>query len=189
MDASKKRIERVTSRIGDLPVAIPSGVEVEIDGRTLRVKGKLGELKMTLMDGVEIKVDGNTALVLNSRASKRFKANHGSMRAFLNNMIIGVSQGYTRTLLVEGVGYRAASKGSDVEIHVGYSNPVLFKVPEDIEVTVEHNTRVLVKGIDKCRVGQIAAEIHKIRPPEPYKGKGIRYEEERVRKKAGKSGA
>ena len=189
METSNKKIERVTSRIGDLPVTIPSGVEVKVDGSELKVKGKLGELSMPVMEGIEVKIDGSQATVLNAKKIKRFKANHGSMRAFLNNMIIGVSQGYTKTLLIEGVGYRAATKGSDVEINVGYSNPVLFKVPDDIKIEVEQNTKVMVKGIDKCRVGQIAAEIRKIRPPEPYKGKGIRYEDERVRKKVGKSGA
>lgn len=189
METTKKKIDRVTSRIGDLPVQLPAGVEVRIEGGMLIVKGKMGELRQPILDGIEIKTDGPLIRVLNAKALKKYKANHGSMRAFINNMVIGVSAGYTKTLQIEGVGYRAAAKGKDVEINVGYSNPVLFKVPADITVEVEQNTRVHVRGIDKVRVGQIAADIRKIRPPEPYKGKGIRYEKETIRKKVGKSGS
>ena len=176
------------SRIGKLPIAVPDGVDVKIDGLTVTVTGPKGELTQTMPDGVEI-AHGDDGDVVVTRLSEArvHRARHGLVRSLVANMVTGVSDGYSRALELVGVGYRAQAKGSDLELQVGYSHPVLIEAPEGISFEVPQPTRVVVNGIDKVAVGQVAADIRKVRPPEPYKGKGIRYEDERVRRKAGKA--
>ena len=176
------------SRIGKLPVAVPDGVDVTLDGLTVTVSGPKGELTQTMPEGVEIARDDDGSVVVTRVSDARaHRARHGLVRSLIANMVTGVSEGYTRALELVGVGYRAQAKGNDLELQVGYSHPVLVEAPEGISFEVPQPTRVVVSGIDKVLVGQIAANIRKVRPPEPYKGKGIRYEDEHVRRKAGKA--
>jgi large subunit ribosomal protein L6 len=175
------------SRIGKLPVPVPDGVDVTVDGLHVTVKGPKGELSQTMPDGVGIKVEDGEVVVSRDSDARTHRARHGLVRSLVFNMVTGVSDGYSRALELVGIGYRAQPKGSDLELQVGYSHPVLIEAPEGISFEVPQPTRVVVNGIDKVLVGQIAANIRKVRPPEPYKGKGIRYEDERVRRKAGKA--
>ena len=176
------------SRIGKLPIPVPDGVEVTIDGLHVTVKGPKGELSRTLPEGVELSRDDDGAVIVTRLGDSRDeRSRHGLVRALVANMVHGVSDGYARVLELVGVGYRAAPKGSDLELQVGYSHPVLVQAPAGISFDVPQPTRVVVNGIDKELVGQIAANIRKVRPPEPYKGKGIKYEGEQVRRKAGKA--
>jgi len=176
------------SRIGKLPIPVPDGVEVTIDGLHVTVKGPKGELSRTLPEGVELSRDDDGAVIVTRLGDSRDeRSRHGLVRALVANMVHGVSDGYARVLELVGVGYRAAPKGSDLELQVGYSHPVLIQAPDGINFEVPQPTRVVVNGIDKELVGQIAANIRKVRPPEPYKGKGIKYEGEQVRRKAGKA--
>ncbi len=176
------------SRIGKLPIPVPDGVEVTIDGLHVTVKGPKGELSRTLPEGVELSRDDDGAVIVTRLGDSRDeRSRHGLVRALVANMVHGVSDGYARVLELVGVGYRAAPKGSDLELQVGYSHPVLVQAPAGISFEVPQPTRVVVNGIDKELVGQIAANIRKVRPPEPYKGKGIKYEGEQVRRKAGKA--
>jgi large subunit ribosomal protein L6 len=176
------------SRIGKLPVAVPDGVDVQIDGLTVTVTGPKGELTQTMPEGVEIARDDDGNVVVTRVSDARsHRARHGLVRSLVANMVTGVSQGYSKALELVGIGYRAQAKGRDLELQVGYSHPVLIEAPEGIDFEVPQPTRVVVNGIDKVLVGQIAANIRKVRPPEPYKGKGVRYEDERVRRKAGKA--
>ena len=176
------------SRIGKLPIAVPDGVDVQIDGLTVTVTGPKGELTQTMPDGVEIARDDEGNLVVTRLSDARsHRARHGLVRSLVANMVTGVSEGYSKALELVGIGYRAQAKGRDLELQVGYSHPVLIEAPEGIDFEVPQPTRVVVNGIDKVLVGQIAANIRKVRPPEPYKGKGVRYEDERVRRKAGKA--
>ena len=176
------------SRIGKLPVAVPDGVDVQIDGLTVTVTGPKGELTQTMPEGVEIARDDEGNLVVTRLSDARsHRARHGLVRSLVANMVTGVSEGYSKALELVGIGYRAQAKGRDLELQVGYSHPVLIEAPEGIDFEVPQPTRVVVNGIDKVLVGQIAANIRKVRPPEPYKGKGVRYEDERVRRKAGKA--
>lgn len=178
------------SRIGKLPVTIPSGVEVELNGANVKVKGPKGTLQREFTSYVVIKKEGDKVLVTPTSEEKFVRALHGTTRAVINNMVIGVSEGFQRILEIVGVGYKAEMQGKNLVINVGFSHPVFVDPPEGIEFSVaEKNRQVTVKGINKEVVGQIAAEIRKIRPPEPYKGKGIRYQGERVRRKAGKTAA
>lgn len=177
------------SRIGNKSVPVPSGVELKLEGRKLSVKGPKGSLEWEIPFGIEVKVENGSAFVSRSKDDKQTRVFHGLTRAYLNNMITGVSTGFTRTLQIEGVGYRAALKGKDLELSLGFSHPVSYPVPQGITIEMEGNTTIHIKGIDKQQVGQVAAEIRKIRPPEPYKGKGVRYASERVRRKAGKTAA
>lgn len=176
------------SRIGKMPVVIPAGVEVRVDGANVTVKGAKGELTREFHERVGIEVEDGVAKVTRIDDSREARALHGLSRALLANMVVGVSDGYTRTLEVHGVGYRAAMKGAVVELQVGFSHPVEVAAPEGITLDVPEPSRITVTGIDKEQVGQVAADIRKIRPPEPYKGKGIRYAGEHVRRKAGKAG-
>ena len=164
------------SRIGKMPVTIPAGVEVKVDGQTVTVKGPKGELTRTFNDMMDIKVEGNEV-----------KSFHGLTRTLINNMVQGVSEGYSKKLELVGVGYRAALKGKDLEIQLGFSHPVVVEAPENITFEVPSQTEIIVNGISKEQVGQVAADIRKWRKPEPYKGKGIRYEGEYVRRKLGKA--
>jgi large subunit ribosomal protein L6 len=177
------------SRIGKMPVAIPKGVTVEIQDRTVRVKGPRGELRRTLPAGIEVAVADEKINVTRPNDEPRSKALHGLTRALVANMVEGVDKGFRKTLDIQGVGYKAEPKPYGVNLVVGYSHPVEFRAPEGVKITVENNTVVKIEGADKEKVGQVAAEIRLVRPPEPYKGKGIRYQGEQVRRKAGKTGA
>ncbi|MBX7159001.1 MAG: 50S ribosomal protein L6 [Acidimicrobiia bacterium] len=177
------------SRIGKKPVGIPSGVDVSVDGTTVTVKGPKGTLTQVVPAEVEITREGDDVVVTRPNDQPRVRAMHGLARSLLANMVTGVTEGYSRELEIVGVGYRATAKGKGIEILVGYSHPVEVNPPEGIEFEVPSNTRIVVRGIDKQKVGQVAADIRKIRKPEPYKGKGIRYAGEYVRRKAGKTGA
>jgi large subunit ribosomal protein L6 len=175
------------SRIGKQPIAVPSGVDVTINGASVVVKGPRGQLQRTFSDRISVSREDGELIVARFDDERQSRALHGLSRALLNNMVVGVSAGYTRTLEIVGVGYRAAMKGNDLEIQVGYSHPVPYKAPDGISFETPSPTRIVVSGIDKEQVGQVCAEIRKIRKPEPYKGKGIRYEGEVVRRKAGKA--
>lgn len=176
------------SRIGKLPITIPQGVEIKIEGRNISVKGSKGKMKYTFSTVVEVTQQDNKLVVTRLSEEKIARALHGTTRAIIQNMVSGVSEGFSKVLQIEGVGYRAEMDGQNVVIHVGYSHPVVVKPPEGISLNVDEKTRqISVNGFDKQLVGQVAADIRKIRPPEPYKGKGIRYLGERVRRKPGKS--
>jgi large subunit ribosomal protein L6 len=176
------------SRIGRLPIDIPAGVTVEVAGQDVLVKGPKGELRLTVAKPIEAKVEENQVLVTRPDDERESRALHGLTRTLINNNIIGVTQGYTKGLEVVGTGYRVAQKGSSVEFALGFSHPVTVEAPAGITLTVEGNNKLTVSGIDKQAVGETAANIRKIRKPEPYKGKGVRYAGENVRRKAGKSG-
>jgi large subunit ribosomal protein L6 len=176
------------SRIGKMPVSVPSGVDVRIDGTKVTVKGAKGELKRDFHERVGFDLDGDVLTVTRADDTRESKSLHGLSRALLANMMVGVSEGYTKVLEIHGVGYRAALKGSAIELQVGFSHTVVVEPPEGITFDVPEPTRISVSGIDKELVGQVAADIRKVRPPEPYKGKGIRYAGEHVRRKAGKAG-
>ena len=176
------------SRIGKKPIAVPAGVEVSIDGQTVAVKGPRGSLKRTFTDRVDLSLENGTVLVARKDDARESRALHGLSRALLANMVVGVVDGFRRELSIVGVGYRAALKGSGLELQLGFSHPVQVTAPDGISFEVPEPTRVIVSGIDKEQVGQVAADIRKLRPPEPYKGKGVRYINEQVRRKAGKAG-
>ncbi len=175
------------SRIGKQPIAVPAGVEVTIDGTTVTVKGSKGELSRTLPEIMIIRQEGAEILVERPDDSREARSLHGLTRTLIANMVEGVSNGYRKKLELVGVGYRAALKGTDLEMQLGYSHPVLVKAPEGISFEVPSQTEIIVCGTSKEQVGQVAANIRKWRKPEPYKGKGIRYEGERVRRKLGKA--
>ncbi len=177
------------SRIGRMPIAIPAGVTVEIaENNKVTVKGPKGTLERVLAPEMEIKVEGAEIVVSRPNDLKRMKALHGLTRTLINNMVIGVTAGYQKVLEINGVGYRAAKQGKTLTLSLGYSHPVEMVDPEGIETTVENQTKITVKGIDKEKVGQFAAEIRSKRGPEPYKGKGIKYADEVIRRKVGKTG-
>jgi large subunit ribosomal protein L6 len=177
------------SRIGKKPIAIPANVQVSVDGSTVRVKGPKGELTRIVRPEVSLKMDDGTLLVERSSEAKQDRAFHGLTRALVANMVTGVTEGYRKTLEIIGVGYRAEKKGNALVLNVGYSHQVTYPEPKGITLSTTSPTVVVVEGIDKQQVGQVAAEIRAVRPPEPYKGKGIRYQGEQVRRKAGKTGA
>ncbi|MEB3349731.1 MAG: 50S ribosomal protein L6 [Cyanobacteriota bacterium] len=176
------------SRIGKAPIPLPDKVSVGIEGLAVTVKGPKGELSRTLPEGVEIRQDGNTLHVSPSDTSRRSRERHGLSRTLVANMVEGVSQGFTRKLEIIGVGYRAAVQGKKLVVSAGYSHQVEMEPPSGISFAVENNTTVLITGTDKEVVGNEAAKVRAIRPPEPYKGKGIKYEGERILRKAGKTG-
>lgn len=177
------------SRIGRLPVAIPAGVTVEVkEGNVLTVKGPKGTLERALPVEMEIKVEDGQVVVTRPNDLKKMKALHGLTRSLINNMVVGVSQGYTKVLEVNGVGYRANKQGNKLNLALGYSHPVEMVDPDGITTTVEGTNKIIVSGIDKEKVGQFAAEIRDKRRPEPYKGKGIKYADEVIRRKVGKTG-
>ncbi len=175
------------SRIGKQPIPVPSGVEVKIDGSTLVVKGPKGELTQTFSDVISITLDDGVINVTRPDESRTARSLHGLTRTLVANMVTGVSEGYAKNLEIVGVGYRAAMKGSDIELQLGFSHPVLVVAEPGITFEVPAPTKITVRGIDKQRVGQVAADIRKWRKPEPYKGKGVRYEGEKVRRKLGKA--
>ena len=176
------------SRIGKLPVAIPAGVEVKLEeGNVITVKGPKGTLTRKLVDDLDIKVEGSEVIVTRPSDLKRYKSLHGLTRTLIFNVVEGVTNGYTKELEINGVGYRAAKAGKKLTLTLGYSHPVEMEDPEGIETKVDGN-KITVSGIDKEKVGQFAAEIRTKRPPEPYKGKGIKYTTETIRRKVGKTG-
>jgi large subunit ribosomal protein L6 len=177
------------SRIGKQPITVPAGVEVVIDGPTVRVKGPKGTLAHTMPEPITVQREQDgTLLVQRPDDERRSKALHGLSRTLVNNMVLGVSQGYEKRMEIHGVGYRVVARGSDLEFSLGYSHPVPVKAPEGISFAVESPTRFSVSGIDKQAVGEVAATIRKLRRPDPYKGKGVRYAGEKVRRKVGKTG-
>ena len=175
------------SRIGKMPITVPAGVDVTIDGATVTVKGPKGELTRSFQSMLTIRQEGDQILVERPDDSREAKSYHGLTRTLIHNMVEGVSQGFSKKLVLVGVGYRAALKGSDLEMQLGFSHPVLVKCPEGITFEVPSQTEIIVNGPSKEQVGQVAANIRKWRKPEPYKGKGIRYDGERVRRKLGKA--
>ena len=177
------------SRIGRLPVAIPAGVTVEIaENNKVTVKGSKGTLERELPTEMSIKLEGEEVVVTRPNDLKKMKSLHGLTRTLINNMVVGVTEGYQKVLEVNGVGYRAAKSGKTLTLNLGYSHPVEMEDPEGVESTVEGQNKIIVKGIDKEKVGQYAAEIRDKRRPEPYKGKGIKYADEVIRRKVGKTG-
>jgi len=176
------------SRIGKRPITIPAKVEVTIEGPFVQVKGPKGDLSRTLPALVTLSQEGAEIKVVRENDSRKARERHGLCRTLVDNMILGVSQGFEKKLEIQGVGYRAMAQGSKLTLNVGYSKPVEMEMPQGISVAVNNNTEVVVSGIDKELVGNIAAKIRAVRPPEVYKGKGIRYQGEFVRRKVGKSG-
>jgi large subunit ribosomal protein L6 len=175
------------SRIGKQPIEVPTGVAVTIDGALVKVKGPKGELEQTLSEYVTVKQEGSQVIVERIDDTRQARSYHGLSRTLVNNMVVGVSEGFSKSLEIVGVGYRAALKGNDLEMQLGYSHPVSVKAEDGIVFEVPQPTQIKVSGIDKQKVGQVAADIRKWRKPEPYKGKGIRYAGERVRSKLGKA--
>ena len=176
------------SRIGRLPIDIPGGVTVNIDGQNVSVKGPKGELSLVVSNPIRVAIEENQVIVTRPDDERASRSLHGLTRTLIANQIIGVTQGYEKGLEVVGTGYRVAAKGSSVEFALGYSHPITVDPPAGITFEVEGNNKLTVKGIDKQAVGEVAANIRKLRKPEPYKGKGVRYAGEVVRRKAGKAG-
>ncbi|TDC23914.1 50S ribosomal protein L6 [Streptomyces sp. 8K308] len=177
------------SRIGKQPIPVPAGVDVTIDGRTVAVKGPKGTLSHTVAAPIEVaQAEDGTIVVTRPNDENRNRALHGLSRTLVDNMIVGVTQGYVKKLEISGVGYRVQAKGSNLEFSLGYSHPILIEPPEGITFKVETPTRFSVEGIDKQKVGEVAAKIRKLRKPDPYKAKGVKYEGEVIRRKVGKAG-
>jgi large subunit ribosomal protein L6 len=175
------------SRIGKLPIAIPSGVTITVDPDNITVTGPKGTLSQFTMTGVTVTQEGGELIVARDNDEPKNRAKHGLMRALLNNMVVGVTAGFSKKLEINGVGYRVAAQGADLKFNLGFSHDVIFKLPAGVNAAIEQNT-VTVTGISKQQVGQIAAEIRALKKPEPYKGKGIKYADERIVRKSGKSG-
>ena len=173
------------SRVGKLPIAVPSGVTITVDPDTITVAGSKGTLKQFTMPDITVAQDGDQLVVTRANDEPKIRAKHGLMRALLNNMVTGVSSGFSRKLEINGVGFRVAAQGTDLKFNLGFSHDVIYKLPAGVTAAIEQNT-VTITGIDKQQVGQVAAEIRALKKPEPYKGKGIRYEGEYVRHKEGK---
>jgi len=176
------------SRIGKLPVNVPKNVNVELTGQEIKVKGPHGELLHTIPSEIEVSLNEDKIVVNKKIETRIARQKYGLTRALINNMVIGVSERFERRLQMIGVGYRSQVSGSSLTLNVGYSHPVIFEAPKDIEIKVEANTNIIISGPDKEKVGLLASQIRAVRPPEPYKGKGIRYLDEYVLRKAGKSG-
>jgi large subunit ribosomal protein L6 len=175
------------SRIGKLPIELPSGVTITVDPDTITVTGAKGTLSQFTMPGITVTVEGSTVAVTRENDEKQNRSKHGLMRSLIQNMVTGVSQGFTRKLELNGVGYRVALAGADLKFNIGFSHEVTYKMPSGVTASVEQNI-ITVSGIDKQQVGQAASEIRALKKPEPYKGKGIKYVEERIIRKSGKSG-
>jgi large subunit ribosomal protein L6 len=176
------------SRIGRLPITVPAGVEVKVDGNVVSVKGTKGELTHAVASPIQVALDESTLTVSRPNDERESRSLHGLTRTLINNMIVGVTEGYKKNLEIVGTGYRVQAKGSDLEFALGYSHPVAIKAPEGITFAVEGPTKLSVSGISKQQVGEVAANIRKLRKPDPYKGKGIRYAGEQIRRKVGKAG-
>jgi large subunit ribosomal protein L6 len=177
------------SRIGKKPVTVPQGVTLDLKGSEVAVKGPKGELRRQLHPEMQLALENGTFTVSRPSEEKKHKALHGLTRTLVQNMVDGVSKGFSRTLEIQGVGYKAEAKPYGVNLIVGFSHPVKYEAPKGIKISVENNTVVKIEGADKEKVGQVASELRAVRPPEPYKGKGIRYQGEQIRRKAGKTGA
>lgn len=175
------------SRIGNYPIAIPDGVNVAVEEQRVRVKGPKGELELDVRPELAVAVEDGEVRVSRSSDSRQHRALHGLTRSLIGNMVTGVSEGYRKELEIVGVGFRADKRGKSLVLNVGFSHQVKYPEPEGITISTEGTTRIIIEGADKQKVGQVAAEIRAVRPPEPYKGKGIRYADERVRRKAGKA--
>jgi len=175
------------SRVGLKPISVPAKVEVKLAGKSILVEGPKGKLDFTLPDGISLKVEDGHAVVTRATEKREHRALHGTVRSLVQNMILGVTQGFVKDLEIHGVGLRAAVKGKDLDLSLGRSHPLLHPIPAGLTVTVNENTKIKVEGIDKQLVGQFAAEVRGYYPPEPYKGKGVRYVNEYVRRKEGKS--
>ena len=176
------------SRIGKMPIPVPTGVEVKIDGSNVAVKGPKGQLELVVASPIKVALEDGSVIVTRPDDERLSRSLHGLTRTLISNQITGVTEGYAKSLDIVGTGYRVTAKGSDIEFALGYSHPILVKAPAGITFTVEGNNKVTVSGIDKQAVGEVAANLRKLRKPEPYKGKGVRYTGENVRRKAGKSG-
>jgi large subunit ribosomal protein L6 len=176
------------SRIGKMPIPLPAGVTVAIDVQNIAVKGPKGELALTVSEPIKITIEDDNVIVTRPDDEAKSKSLHGLTRTLIANNVHGVSTGFTKNLEIVGTGYRAALKGTTLELALGFSHPVVVEPPQGITLAVEGNTKIIVSGVDKQAVGEVAANIRKLRKPEPYKGKGVRYEGEKVRRKAGKSG-
>ncbi|MBM3308260.1 MAG: 50S ribosomal protein L6 [Candidatus Eisenbacteria bacterium] len=174
------------SRVGKSPVVLPAGVTATVADDAVTVKGPRGELTTKIVRDVSVSVEGNTLTCERSSETKQAKSSHGTMRALIASMVKGVSEGYVRNLDIIGVGYGAEMKGKAVSIKLGYTHPCVYQVPDGIQIEIPEATRIVVRGVDKQLVGKVAAELRSFKPPEPYKGKGIRYHDEYVKKKAGK---
>ena len=175
------------SRVGKMPISIPSGVTITVDPSEITVAGGKGTLKQFAMPDITVKQEGDELVVSRANDQPKVRAKHGLMRALLNNMVTGVSQGFSKKLEINGVGYRVAQQGTDLKLNLGFSHDVIYKVPAGITTAIEQNT-ITVSGTSRQQVGQVAAEIRALKKPEPYKGKGIKYENERLIRKSGKSG-
>jgi large subunit ribosomal protein L6 len=176
------------SRIGRLPITVPAGVEVKVDGNVVSVKGAKGELSHTMASPITVSLEENTLTVGRPNDERESRSLHGLTRTLINNMIVGVTEGYKKDLEIVGTGYRVQAKGSDLEFALGFSHPVIVNAPEGITFAVEGATKLSVSGINKQQVGEVAANIRKLRKPDPYKGKGVRYAGEVIRRKVGKTG-
>jgi large subunit ribosomal protein L6 len=176
------------SRIGRKPITVPSGVKVRIEEGVFTAEGPKGKVVQALVAGIGVEANDNQLQVTRENDERQSRALHGLMRALLANAVQGASQGFTRTLDIVGVGYRAEVKGRELHMALGYSHPVVYPLPKGIDVAVEKNTRLTVAGADRQQVGQVAAEIRGLRPPDPYKGKGVRYSDEKIKLKVGKAG-
>ena len=177
------------SRIGKQPISVPSGVKVRVADGSVFAEGPKGKVTQAIVPGTGVEANDNQLLVTRKNDERETRARHGLMRALLANAVTGVSQGFTKTLDIVGVGYRAELKGRALHLALGYSHPVVFSLPPGVDVAVEKNTRITVTGADRQQVGQVASEIRSLRPPDPYKGKGVRYSDERLRLKVGKAGS
>jgi len=177
------------SRIGKKPIEIPQGVDIKMTGGVVTVKGPQGTLSYAIPSGISVDIQEKEVVVTRATDQKRHRALHGLVRSLLNNMVVGVSTGFSKTLVIEGIGYRVSKQGNGITLAVGYSHPVDMQAPDGVTFDVEGQNRIVIKGADKQKVGQVAANIRRVRPPEPYKGKGIRYSDEVVRRKVGKTGA
>lgn len=175
------------SRVGKLPIALPSGVTITVDDAKITVTGSKGTLEQFTMPGITVKQEGTEVIVTRIDDEQMHRAKHGLMRALVNNMVVGVSQGFSKKLEINGVGYRVAAQGTDLKLNLGFSHDVIYKMPAGVTAAIEQNT-ITVSGISRQQVGQVAAEIRALKKPEPYKGKGIKYEGERILRKSGKSG-
>lgn len=175
------------SRVGKQPISLPNGVTITVDNGLVSVKGPKGELSQPILEGIEVKEENGSINVTRASDIREHRARHGLIRSLIANMVKGVSEGYSRKLELHGVGFRVNMQGTDLKMNLGFSHDVIYKIPQGIQASTEQNT-ITVSGIDKQQVGQVAAEIRALKKPEPYKGKGIRYEGERILRKSGKSG-
>ena len=175
------------SRTGKQPITLPKGVKAAVSGNTVNIEGPKGKLNVTLPSGIKVEVQEDKVVVSRLNDEKQNKSMHGTARALINNMVVGVSEGFKKELEIVGVGYKAQMKGKDLALNVGFSHPVEFKIPEGLKVSVPKPNRIEIEGIDKQLLGQFAADVRDVNPPEPYKGKGVRYAGEEVRKKLGKA--